>query len=386
MPDRRGALSAVLIMTMIASTLQIFAIAVLASSIIGDLGVSRTSLGAIGAVNTGVGALTAPLSGRFTDRIGPRRAVLSVLGLAAVGMALMAMSSSVWLLVVSGLILGVPQGWSNPATNTLISTMVPVGERGLIMGVKQSGVTLAVVLAGFTLPWLEGLHNWRFAVGVYAVLFAISTMVAAALLPGGQRVGVGGPNGTTARVVIAPLVKVLTIYALLMGLASGAIARWLPLFAEEDIGWSQEFAGALLATAGVVGIVARVIAARRAELGDPLKMLQGLALIGLMSSVLITCATIIGGWVLWPMVLLYGVGYTAWNAVINLTVVMSTPAKQAGRSSGVLMLGFLGGLTIAAPLAGWVVDTWDSYVPVWGVTVVLSGTSALLLTGRRAGL
>ena len=43
---------------------------VLASPIIDDLGISRTQVGLIGSVNTGLGALSAPLSGRLTDRIG----------------------------------------------------------------------------------------------------------------------------------------------------------------------------------------------------------------------------------------------------------------------------------------------------------------------------
>jgi len=370
--------------TMIASTLQIFAIAVLASSIIDDLGVSRAALGLIGAVNTGLGALTAPLSGRLTDRIGSRNSVLAVLALATAGMALMALSHSVWLLVASGVVLGIPQGWSNPATNALISASLPEGERGIVMGVKQSGVTVAVVLAGFTLPWLENLADWRFAAGVYAALFGVAAVAAAILLPGGARASSARPAVRPPRVPITPLVKLLAVYALLMGLAAGAIGRWLPLFAEEAIGWSQETGGALVALAGAVGVAARVAAARRAEVGDPLAMLRGLALTGLAASLLIASATSVGGWVLWPMAVLYGVGYTAWNAVINLTIVMRTPLAQAGRSSGVMMLGFLGGLTLSAPLGGQVVDSFGTYAPVWAATIVLAAASAALLTRRPA--
>lgn len=394
---------------MIASTLQIFAIAVLASSIIDDLGVSRAALGLIGAVNTGLGALTAPLSGRLTDRIGARNSVFAVLVLATAGMALMAMSHSAWLLVASGVVMGVPQGWSNPATNALIAATLPEGERGTVMGVKQSGVTVAVVLAGFTMPWLEGLRDWRFAAGVFAVLFGATAVAAAVLLPrnaaaaataapvvvapgadvpaGDLRAGSPGTPGRPATpgrlgTKVTPFVKLLAVYALLMGLAAGAIGRWLPLFAEEAIGWSQESGGALVAVAGAVGVAARVVAARRAEHGDPVVMLRTLALIGLAASLLVASASTVGGWVLWPMAVLYGVGYTAWNAVINLTIVMRTPLAEAGRSSGVMMLGFLGGLTLSAPLGGAVVDSFGSYAPVWAATIVLAAASAALLARR----
>ncbi len=382
MPKSPRALPALLMATMVASTLQIFAIAVLASSIIADLGVSRTALGAIGAVNTGLGAATAPLSGRLTDRIGARNSVLAVLGLATAGMALMALSHSVWLLVLSGVVMGIPQGWSNPATNALIGAVLPEGERGTVMGIKQSGVTVAVVLAGFTMPWLEGLADWRFAAGVYAVGFGLVAVAALVLLPGGARTLAARPAQRPPKPPITPFVKLLAVYALLMGLAAGGIGRWLPLFAEEAVGWSQESAGALVAVAGAVGVVARVVAARRAELGDPVAMLRGLAITGLITSTLLVSATSVGGWVLWPMAVGYGVGYTAWNAVINLTIVMRTPLAQAGRSSGVMMMGFLGGLTLSAPLGGQVVDSFGTYGPVWVATMVLAAGSAALLTAR----
>ena len=80
---RRGPLGAVLVATMVASTFSLFALAVLASPIIDDLGISRTEVGLIGSVNTGLGALSAPWTGRLTDRIGPRRAVLIIFAMSS---------------------------------------------------------------------------------------------------------------------------------------------------------------------------------------------------------------------------------------------------------------------------------------------------------------
>ena len=130
MPFGRGSLSIVLVTAMIASTFSIFALAVLASAIIDDLGVSRTMVGVIGSVNTGVGALSAPYSGKLTDRIGPRNAVLTVLVLSAFSLLLMGMSSTAWMLIAAGVVGGIPQGWGNPATNALISALVEPGGRG----------------------------------------------------------------------------------------------------------------------------------------------------------------------------------------------------------------------------------------------------------------
>ena len=93
---RRLPLGIVLVSTMVASTFTLFALAVLASPIIDDLGVSRATIGLIGSVNTGLGALTAPWTGRVTDRIGPRRAVLGLLGLSAVAALVTVVQAFTW--------------------------------------------------------------------------------------------------------------------------------------------------------------------------------------------------------------------------------------------------------------------------------------------------
>ena len=61
-------------------------------------------------------------------------------------------STSAWMLIVAGVVGGLPQGWGNPATNALIAAVVEPGSRGVMTGIKQSGVTLAVFLAGGLAP------------------------------------------------------------------------------------------------------------------------------------------------------------------------------------------------------------------------------------------
>lgn len=148
---RRAVIPFTLVVTMVASSFQIFALGVLAAEIIDGLEISRGALGAIAATNTLVGALTSPLTGRVTDRIGPRRSLVIVLSVSAGGMALMAAATNWWLLLLSAVVLGIPQGWGNPSTNSLIASRVRAGRQGLVTGIKQSGVTLGVFLSGLTL-------------------------------------------------------------------------------------------------------------------------------------------------------------------------------------------------------------------------------------------
>lgn len=380
---RRGPLGVVLVSAMVASTFSIFAIAVLASPIIDDLGISRTQVGLIGSVNTGLGALSAPLSGRLTDRIGPRRAVLILLAASAVSMTLMGLARSPWILLLSGIVAGLPQGWGNPATNALIASTLEPGQRGVMTGIKQSGVTLAIFIAGISLPALKGVWDWQAACLVFGMVFALFMVMAWMLLPA----DVGPPRPATVaaqeRSPLSPFIYRLGLYALLMGLAGGAIGRFLPLFAEEKLGYSLAVAGFAASLSGLLGMGFRIAAARMAETRiSPSALLVQLSSVAVVSSSLLALSVPFGRWLLWPAVVLYAIGHTAWNAVANLTVIMKVDQRDAGRASGVIILGFLMGLTIAGPSTGALVDATGRYELVWWSSAALAAVSAVVLAAR----
>ena len=383
MSMRRGSLGVVLVSASVASTFSMFAIAVLASPIIDDLGISRTQVGLIGSVNTGLGALSAPLSGRLTDRIGPRRAVLILLAVSAVSMTLMGLARSPWILLLSGIVAGLPQGWGNPATNALIASTLEPGQRGVMTGIKQSGVTLAIFIAGISLPALEGVWDGQAACLVFGMVFAVFMVMAWMLLP--ADVGPPRPAAVTAeeRSPLSPFIYRLGLYALLMGLAGGAIGRFLPLFAEEKLGYSLAVAGFAASLSGLLGMGFRIAAARMAETRiAPSALLVQLSSVAVVSSSLLALSVPFGRWLLWPAVVLYAIGHTAWNAVANLTVIMKVDQRDAGRASGVIILGFLMGPTIAGPSTGALVDATGRYELVWWVSAALAAVSAAVLAAR----
>jgi len=366
---------------MTASAFQIFALAILASPIIDELELSRAQLGLVGSVNTAVGALSAPSTGRLTDRIGPRRSVVALLTLSALGMALMAAAPSIWLLALAAAVGGFPQGWGNPATNSLIATRVDPGRRGGVTGIKQSGVTLGVFLSGATLPLLERLWGWRGAFAAFAVVFTmLAVTVQLTLGPDPEVAEPGEDDPTTPRpsTRLDPFVWRLALYALLMGTAGGAVGRFFPLFAEESLGFSLATAGLLTALAGLLGMAARVVVGRWAETKvTPTRLLSLLAMVGVAYCLLLTVVTPATRNLLYLSPPLSAVGIAAWNAVAMLAIIMFFSKAQAGRASGIVMLGFLGGLSISAPLAGFAVDQLGEYWPVWltaaGLAAIASG-------------
>lgn len=380
--------NAVLVTTMVSTAFQIFVLAVLASRLIDDFGLTRFQLALIGSLNTAVGAVTAPLTGRITDRIGARQSATIAQLIVAVGFAMMAQANSAWLLVASAVVLGVPQGWGNPATNALIAERVAPGQRGTITGIKQSGVQLAIFIAGASLPTLADSFGWRGAMWIYTGVFLVL-----ALLPLRLPAHVASteahtehrpteqPHGTYD----ARAVWLLALYAALMGTVGGAIARFLALFAEEEVGFSEATAGWVVALSGLAGIVARIAAGRLAERRfSPLPMLAVLATIGAGVAALLSATLTVGGWILWPIAVLFAVGHGAWNAVAMLAIVVGVPRADAGRASGAVMFGFLGGLAVGAPIAGQVIDATNSYQPVWIGGAVISLIAAAVAYYARS--
>ena len=387
MPERRAVLLPILLLAMMASSFQLFAIAVLAVDLIDEFGLSRTAIGLLGSLNTFVGATTAPTIGRLTDRIGTRLSIIILLTVSAIGMALTALSGSWIMLAVAAVISGLPQGWGNPATNALIAERVPVSQQGTVTGIKQSGVQFSVFLSGLTLPGLAAAVGWRGAVAGYAVIFLIAAIVA------GLRLGpapAANPDATTDD-LIAPATKLpipsfiwrLTLYAFLSGTAGGIISRFLPLWANETVGISVVGAGGIVALGGALGIVARVWVGRLAQTrmaATPLLSL--LAIVGAAYSGILLVTQTIGAWVLWPAAALFALGIAAWNTVAMLAVITTTPKAGAGRASGIVMVGFLGGLTVGSPIAGLVVDRWGSFQPVWVGTLALALAASVVINPR----
>ena len=395
-PFARVLFPGTLAFTMTASAFQIFALAILASNLIDDLDLSRAQLGLIGSINTAVGALTAPSTGRLTDRIGARRSVVILLVLSAVGMAAMAIATTAWWLALAAAIAGIPQGWGNPATNSLISTRVTPGRRGGVTGVKQSGVTLGVFLSGASLPWLAGAFGWRVACAVFAVLFALLAITVQVTLAADPALetrvtgSTGDPATDERRLPLDPFVWRLTIYALLMGTAGGAVGRFFPLYAEESLGFSLETAGLLTALGGLLGMGARVLVGRWAEVRiAPTRLLSLLAIVGTAYCVMLAVVDESTRDVLYLSPPLNAVGIAAWNAVAMLAIIMFFSKGQAGRASGIVMLGFLGGLSISAPIAGFTVDRLGEYWPVWVASTVMTTAAAIIMwfdsTGRTPG-
>jgi predicted MFS family arabinose efflux permease len=369
---------------MATSTFPVIVASVLAAQLIDEFDISRAQVGLLVTASGIVGALASPLMGRVTDRLGAVRSVVGTLTGGALTLTALALSPTYGALVAAAFLTGFPNAGGNPSTNSLIVDNVPPGARGIVTGVKQSGVQIGTFLGGLLLPVFTGWWNWRIALLMFLAM------------PIGGLIGMIGRRDhehhdarrKAGSGALPVSVRWIAAYGFISGLATSAILGFLPLFVNEDLGWSESAGGALVALVGLAGIFARVSWPRFSErwIGHG-RTLRILALMSTGTAILLalTSAGALGGWALFPAVALLGGGAIAWNAVGMLAVMDFSPDGAVGKGTGLVLLGFLLGLAMGPPLMGLSVDEMGSYTPGWIAAALLLATSAVISFGVPAG-
>lgn len=372
-PFSRFSLAAVTATAMGVATFGQSGYGVIASDLIGEFSIERWQIGALVSASGFTGALLSPMFGRVTDRLGSVKSVTGVLLVAMAAMTMISLSPSYIVLFGGAILTGLPNGWTNPATNALIVDNVAAGARGFITGIKQSGVQAGAFLGGLLLPAISNLADWRVAWASFLV-FPIIALAAMWRRPEVRREprAAGMP-----RAPIPTAVKWIAAYGTLTGLGVSATTTFLPLFAQEDQGWTKAQAGLLIAGVGLVGVIARItwgsVSERWLGHGRTLRLLAVQSAVGAMLLALAASGNA-PSWVLVLTALLFGSGAVAWNAVGMLAVMDYSVPELVGRGTGLAMLGFLTGVGLGAPLMGFSVDRLGVYTPGW---LVLAGLFAM---------
>jgi predicted MFS family arabinose efflux permease len=376
---RRLPFGAVLAIAMGASSFPGFAFGALGPFLVDDFELSRSRLGLLTTLFFAVGGILSLIAGPMVDRFGGRTVMLGSFGI--IGLALLAMAGAPTyaLLLVCAAFGGCSIAAANPTTNKLVAVHVPPGQRGVIMGVKQSGVQIGAFAAGAVLAPLAAWLGWRVALMLTTAVPLLGVLGTLVVVPPDRIETRSSESRYDRRAPMSSAVWWLTAYAFLMGSGVSAVTAYLPLYAVERLDFSFQTAGAVAAVIGLVGIAGRIawgfVSDRRSGFVMPLLVMA----VGAVASVLLLMAAERSSVLVWLGALLLGATAVTWNAVGMLAVIATTSPAAAGRASGYVLFGFYGGFVGSPLLFGTIVDNTDRYEVAWWIVAAIFVLAAVVI-------
>jgi DHA1 family multidrug resistance protein-like MFS transporter len=129
--------------------------------------------GAVFAAGGLVGALSAAVMGRYSDRIGPRRVLVWGMWGAAVFYLAQGFATSVAILAVLIVLAGIATGAVRPVSNALVARIVDEADRGKAFGVMSSAGALGWAMGPMAGGYLGAHAGFRAVFVVTAALFVL---------------------------------------------------------------------------------------------------------------------------------------------------------------------------------------------------------------------
>ncbi|MQA82309.1 MAG: MFS transporter [Streptosporangiales bacterium] len=382
-PQRVGVATALAVIMTVPSLTQ-FALGSLAPFLTDEFHLTPTAFGAVTASYYLAAAGLSPLMGRWVDHLGTRRALLVTVGIGWVGSLTLAGAPALVGVLASVFVAGAATAMANPATNVAISTL-PRPHAALV-GVKQSGVQTAALLGGAILPALAVAYGWRTSVLACSVAFAVG-VVAAATMPVPARTHVTRTRRKGMRT--RPGVRRLALFAGLMGCGMAATNVYLVLYAHDRVHMDVRLAGSLLATVGLVAIIARItltLVAERARAPERtgMRMLRTMAVVAVGAAALIASAPQLGAGVLWVGAVATGLSVAAFNGVTMFVLIRTSHQTATATDSGLVQGSFFAGMLVSPPVFGLLVDLTGSYTYGWTWAAVCLVAAAIVIPGATA--
>lgn len=224
----------------------------------GGHGMSLAEAGLVAAAAMSGLMATLVLWGVVVDRRGERFALLSGLGITAAGGVVATLMGRPWPMAAALCVAGIGAAATNSASGRVVVGWFPPEQRGLAMGIRQTGQPLGVGLAAATVAVVAHHHGIGPALWVPTVAAALSALLVALVVidpPRPDRAGaaeVANPYRADAFLARVHGASVLLVVPQFLVWTFGL--TWL----VEDLGWSPGVAGGVVAGTQVAGAAARI--------------------------------------------------------------------------------------------------------------------------------
>jgi predicted MFS family arabinose efflux permease len=340
-----------------------------------------------------LGAMAASLlAGAAVQRYGAIRASQAGLVLCAAGVAVCAVESPA-AAALGALLIGFGYGPITPSSSHLLARSTPAHRMSLVFSIKQTGVPLGGVLAGFIVPVLADLMGWQIAFLAVALAnlgcaLAIQPLREALDADRDPAHPLSFGNGLAGPLRLVFGHRSLTVLAgvsFLFSISQLSLTTYMATFLHEDMGMTLIAAGALLAISQVAGVAGRLlwgyVSDRYTGPVNTLVMLAVLIIICALSMPWLPADAHIS---LWILLAVFGSSAIGWNGVYLAEVARQAPPGQAGiATGGTLSMTFMG-VVIGPPLFGVIASTFGSYGLAYASLVLPAGLCAWLLIHNRS--
>lgn len=369
----------------------LFAYTVFVPHLAADLGLGRAAVAAPFSVCVAVYSTLSLVTGRLTDRVGPRRVMLAG-GLAlAGGFAVIAAADSLPLLFLGmGAVTGAGMSAAYiPTSATVVRWFL--ARRGLALALASMGLSASMAAGPFAAVAAIAALGWREA----ALMLGLIGGGAVALCALGMRRDPGTGFADTVRhgVVMAEEPSLTFAEARRTAsywvLASVFVVTWAIMFfpyahlasLPAEFGHAAHHGAGLIGCLGAGGLIGRPAAGWFADRAGPRAALA--AVIAIQA---VACAVFVGAealWLLYCASALFGVGATAGVTLFPAMVGSLFGRVHVGAISGsIFAIGGLAGAT--GPLAaGYIRDVTGTYTLAFAIGVAGNLLAVLLVTRLR---
>jgi len=339
------------------------------------LGLDADLTGLFTAIIFGVALLSSTGTAGIVARWGSFRGASASLIVVALGALALAASNGPVLVVLGAVLIGVGYGPVNPIGSRVLNQISLGRHRNLVFSFKQSSVAIGSAAAGFVLPVIILLSDWRvaaLAVAVLAVAIAVLSQVV------GSKLGHDGLPGVsvrfklpfaTARAVLAdPVQRGLAVGVFSFSMAQFGFMSVYIAMIWRDSNLPPAGAAAMLSLAMTASIFGRLYWGWRADVGQPRRVLSWLAWSGV--ALLIGLLFLGPDWP-WSAIALISIALgfmpMGWSGVLLAEVARAGeesggPAGVLNATAGSMIFAYLGGLIGPALLSISVLAT-GSYRP-----------------------
>jgi sugar phosphate permease len=365
----------------------------LAPMLKGELGIHNSQLGFIVSAMYFAMMFVSVPSGFLVDKYGAR--IMLMLSVSLVGTAtfVLSVSSSYTILFLVAALGGAGYGMINQITTKGLMYWFEPNKRATIMGIKQTGVTVGGGLVGLYIPLSGQIMGWQRAMLVLAI--AILCMPLFSLFfyrekpdflsnPLDDTRKSNREKGGLRLLLLRPGVVTLTLLFASYAACQSCVVAFLVVYTEEAFDLSRVTGGSFLTVAMVAGTITRIIFGLVSD-----RLLQGnrllpMALLAFIGCVGIYALTLLGDspplWFLYVISVLLGTSLVGWNGLAITLVAEIAGYDLVGSIMGIVFTISWGGMVIAPPVFGAMVD-WKGYDAAWLMLTGLIGIASLGFLG-----